>query len=150
MTDSAVLQYIVETFADIHIATAAGNSFLYYAPDQKVPERTFPFATLVTKDDYDTVSNLSRPGVFRLNIGVSKGAFLSHLGSVPPAPGESGAGQMNHDFTVLDKILPHPIYGHLCWLCVLNPGTSTWETVQSLLSEAYATAVRKQSKRELA
>lgn len=148
MTDAALLQYIAETFADIQVVTADGNSFIYYAPDNEIPERTFPFATLVTKDDYDTVSNLSRPGVFRLNIGVSKATFLSLLGSVPPSPGESGAGQMNHDFTVLDKLLPHPIYGHLCWLCVLNPGTSTWQTVQSLLSEAYATAVRKQAKRE--
>ncbi len=144
MDEAAITRYIIDTFADIQIASADGNSFFYYGPEEKIPERTFPFATLVTKDDYDTVSNLSRPSVYRLNIGLKKDTYVSLLGA-PPGP--SGVVETDHDFTALDQLMPHPIYGHLCWVCVLNPGAATLPTVQALLAEAYDQAVRKQSKR---
>ena len=38
--------------------------------------------------------------------------------------------------------IPHPLYGGQHWLCVLNPDR-TWSTVQGLLTEAHAFAVRK-------
>lgn len=146
MDETAIIQYITGTFAGIQIASADGNSFFYYGPDGKIPEKTFPFATLVTKDDYDTVSNLSRPSVCRLNIGLTKDTFVSLLGAPPKAPGESGIIDIGHDFTALDQVMPHPIYGHMCWVCVLNPGTATWGTVQTLLEEAYNRAAKKQAK----
>jgi len=146
MDETAIIQYITGTFAGIQIASADGNSFFYYGPDGKIPEKTFPFATLVTKDDYDTVSNLSRPSVCRLNIGLAKDTFVSLLGAPPKAPGESGIIDTGHDFTALDQVMPHPIYGHMCWVCVLNPGTATWGTVQTLLAEAYGRVARKQDK----
>jgi hypothetical protein len=42
----------------------------------------------------------------------------------------------------LDVLFPHPVYGGQHWLCVLNPDR-TWPTVQGLLTEAHAFAVRK-------
>jgi hypothetical protein len=48
------------------------TSFFFYGPEHK-----FPFATLVTNDAYDQASNLSRPSVFRLNIGISKQTYQS-------------------------------------------------------------------------
>ena len=147
MNDTELTQYITDTFAGIQIATSDGNSFFYYGPDGKIPERTFPFATLVTKDDYDTVSNLNRPDVCRLNIGLKKETYVALLGEPPKAPGDSGVIDTGHDFTALDELMPHPIYGHLCWVCVLNPGATTFPTVQTLLAEAYGEAVRKQEKR---
>ena len=143
MTEAEITQYICSSFSDIQIATANGNSFYYHGPEGTIPERTFPFATLVGSDEYDKTSNLDREGVFRLNIGVSKATYNSLLGTIPPAPGDSGIVETGHDFTVLDEIMPHPIYGHMAWICVLNPGKATIETVKSLLKEAYETAVKK-------
>jgi hypothetical protein len=148
MSSASITEYITTTFPDIQIATSDDNSFYYYGPDGEIPERIFPFATLVTNDRYDQVSNLSRPDVFRLNISVSKPTFLSLFDSQPAAPGESGIIDTGHDFTVLDELLPHPVYGHLLWVCVLNPGSATFPTVRTLLAEAYDTAVRKQSNRD--
>jgi hypothetical protein len=147
MTETSIPQYITGTFPHIQIASANGDSFFYYGPDGKVPEKTFPFATLVTKDEYDTVSNLNRPGVFRLNIGVGKSTYNTLLGELPSAPGESGVVNTGHDFTSLDQLMPHPVYGHMAWVCVLNPGENTTETVKQLLAEAYQTAVSKHTKR---
>lgn len=145
MSDAELIQYITGNFKGIQIVEAQGNSFIYYAPDGKVPEKTFPFATLMTGDEYDKVSNLARPGIYRLNVGVSKETFLQLFGAVPAAPGESGLIEGDYEFTALDRFLPHPYYGYQCWVSVLNPGPDTWEKTRELLQEAYETTVRKKS-----
>src|SRR5262249_21474905 len=73
------------------------------------PKHRMPFATIVTKDygDFDRASNLNRPGVFRLNIGVSKETYRSLFGPQPPPPGASGVVDTGHDFTAVDQIMPH-------------------------------------------
>jgi hypothetical protein len=138
MDEPSILQYIADTFAGIQIVPADGNTFFFHDP-----ERKFPFATLVTKDDYDNVSNLSRPGVFRLNIGVGRPTFLELF---PPS---AESGEPAHDFTALDRLMPHPVYGGMFWVCVLNPGDETFEkTVRPLLAEAYDLAVARLARRE--
>ena len=40
--------------------------------------------------------------------------------------------------------MPHPLYGRIFWLCVLNHSDETFETkVQQLLADAYDLAVSK-------
>lgn len=143
MDENSIIQYITQTFDKIQIATSNGNHFFYYGPEDKIPERTMPFATLVTNDDYDQISLLNRPGIFRLNIGVSKTTYHSLLGPQPFPPGASGIVDTGHDFTALDQLMPHPIYGHLFWTCVLNPSDKTFQTIKPLLAEAYNAAVSK-------
>ncbi|BCM89511.1 hypothetical protein IAD21_01357 [Abditibacteriota bacterium] len=146
LDEIAIASYISERFADVHVLTAHGNYFFYYGPFEGV-ENKFPFATLVTNDEYDQASDLSRPGVFRLNVGVRKETYLSLFGSKAPRAGESGITETGYDYTALDTIMPHPIYGPMYWLSVLNPGEETFEKVRSLLAEAYEMDVRKQEKR---
>src|SRR5262249_8802349 len=117
----------------------SGGTFFFVGPD-----RSLPFATLVTSDEYDQASDLSRPDVFRLNVGVRKETFRSLFGGGPKRPGQAEAGG-GHDFTALDRLMPHPVYGKMYWVCVLNPGEATFKTVQALLAEAHDRAVRKRS-----
>jgi hypothetical protein len=142
MDEAQITDYITATFDGVQVASAWGDTFFYYNPGRERPDE-FYFATLkTTDDDYDRASNLDRPGVFRLNIGIRGASFRSLFG----APrGESAA---EHDFTVLDRLLPHPVYGQANWVCVLNPSAVTFETaVRPLLAEAYALAVSKYAKR---
>ena len=127
MDESAIVRYISETFEGVEV-TAEGDYYFFYDP-----ERMFPFATLVTGDRHDQFSNLDRPGVFRLNVGVSKQTFRSLFGEKPEG----------HDFAALDRLMPHPVYGKMYWLCVLNPSAETFEAVKPLLAEAYAISVKK-------
>jgi hypothetical protein len=53
-----------------------------------------------------------------------------------------------HDFTVLDQLLPHPVYGWMSWVSVLNPSAATFDTVKPLLVKAYELAVGKFAKRQ--
>ena len=46
-----------------------------------------------------------------------------------------------HDFTAIDRVMPHPVYGAYHWICVLSPSEATFETLKPLLAEAYGRAV---------
>lgn len=109
-----------------------GDSFAIYDPRGDLPpQRQLPWATIVTSNAHDMASDLDRPGVFRLNLGLPRARFRE---LVDPA------GQ--YDLTALDVLLPHPVYGGQNWVCVLNPDR-TWPVVRELLGEAAAFAVRK-------
>ena len=137
MDEKDIADYIANTFAGVETSTNFGYMFFFYGSD-----RMLPFATIANTDnEYDRVSNLDRPGVFRLNIGVSKQTFQSLFGT----------GKVDvsaYDFTALDTIMPHPDYAPQSWLCVLNPSDTTFHKLQPLLSEAYELAVRRASRRK--
>jgi Family of unknown function (DUF6194) len=44
--------------------------------------------------------------------------------------------------------MPHPVYGQMFWIGVLNPTAATFEKVQPLMAEAYDSAVKRQASRE--
>ncbi len=94
----------------------------------------------MTGDNFDTASDLNRPGVFRLNIGVSKTTYLSLFGSPSGRPGSNGVVETGHDFTAINQIMPHPIYAGMFWICVLSPSETTFEKVKPFLAEAYTRA----------
>lgn len=145
MDQQEIRDYVASTYdgVDIQVASEAdgapeiawGDTFFIYDPERTFEgTRRFPFATIVTKDygDFDDKSNLNRPDVYRLNIGVSKKTYDSMF-----------TADAGHDFTALDTVMPHPVYGVNHWLCVLNPTQSTFESLKPLLTEAYDIAVRR-------
>jgi Family of unknown function (DUF6194) len=145
MDEDAIRRFVAANYpgVDVQVASAEngapemawGDTFFIYDPERNLEgARRFPFATIVTKDyaDFDNQSDLNRPGVFRLNIGVSKQTFESLF------PDEKG-----HDFTALDVLIPHPVYGRNHWVSVLNPSDATFAELNPLLDEAYQIAVRR-------
>ncbi|QBD75626.1 hypothetical protein EPA93_06245 [Ktedonosporobacter rubrisoli] len=154
MNEFEINQYITDTFEGVDVVTDSGNSFFFHNPDSTIPpDHRVPFVTLVINDLYDQFSNLNRPSVFRLNIGIGKQTFRSLFGE-PSLPSDrdsaaiSGENESSYDFTALDQIMPHPVYGRIFWVCVLNPGKKTFETkVHQLLTEAYELAVSKHKRR---
>jgi hypothetical protein len=152
MDQETIVQYIIDTFTGLDIlrptdGPGAGDSFFYYDPKRDLdPARRMPFATIVVKDygEFDNTSKLDRPGVFRLNIGVSRDTFRALFGY---APGEEHTESAAHDFAALDRIMPHPVYAPQLWVCVLNPSAETFETVKPLLAEAYAIVTKRYASR---
>ena len=137
MDETSITQYIIDTFPGVETTENFGYRFFFYRA-----ERMLPFATLALPgNEYERVSNLDRPGVFRLNIGVSKQTFQSLFGADKVDVGA-------YDFTALDTIMPHPDYARQFWVCVLSPSDSTFERLRTLLAEAYDLAVRRQMKRK--
>jgi hypothetical protein len=122
---------------------AWGDTFFYYSPSGVVPERTQPFATIVTKDyPGDDTSELDRPEAFRVNIAAGKEAFVRWTGH---SPRESAA--ITDDPSASDVLIAHPVYGSLGWLAVKNPGEQTDETLRELLHDAYQLARSRYKRR---
>jgi hypothetical protein len=144
MTEDAIVGYIATAFAGVETQVVAGDTFFFYGD-----ERMMPFATVVTSDAHDSASDLQRPGVFRLNVGVSKGTFVARFGEVPKAREGAYEAIEGYDYAALDVVMPHPVYGRMYWVCVLNPSAGRFEgEVKGLLEEAYGMAVRKGVRRK--
>jgi hypothetical protein len=144
MNEVEISHYIMTTFEGVDVVVASGDSFFFYNPDGSVPpNHKFPFVTLVTSDINDQFSNLNRPSIFRLNIGITKQTFRTLFAKQDNAA-ESNDVFSNYDFRALDQVMPHPVYGRMYWVCILNPTKATFETtVSPLLVEAYKLAVGK-------
>ncbi|WP_189825705.1 DUF6194 family protein [Streptomyces finlayi] len=114
---------------------AWGDAFCYFAPDGQVPHHTQPYATIVTKDyPDDTASALDAPGRWRLNVRVARDTFRALTGEEPRSL------TLPRDHTAADVLLPHPVYGSLGWLCVVNPAARTADLATRLLREAHEAA----------
>lgn len=118
-----------------------GDVYLYYAPDGRMPERTQPYGTIITKDYPDDASSaLDSPGRFRVNIHVGRERAEAI------APDESGA-QVHGDPTAVDVFRRHPLYGAAGWVCVIDPAERTGEAVLALLREAHDAARTRTARR---
>lgn len=153
MDQDAIIHYVTDTFTGIELlrptdGPGAGDTFIYYAPQHNLDAtHQMPFATIVTKDygDFDNTSQLNRPDVFRLNIGVSRDTFRALFGA---APGEVSTTSADYDFAALDRLMPHPVYATQSWVCVLNPSPETFEAVKPLLAEAYSRDAARHASRQ--
>ncbi|MGH3726414.1 MAG: DUF6194 family protein [Mycobacterium sp.] len=129
MDEGAVIEYIVMTFPDLRHEVAEGNWFFFGGVERQVP-----VITLMSNEAFDTYSDLARPAVYRLNIGVSGDTF-------DKAVQTSRDQIVDADYTEFDRVLPHPEYGGAKWVCVVNPSEGTFvEVVRPLLDEACSRA----------
>lgn len=138
MDEQAFARYIIDTFPDVETTENFGYTFFFYRDDHMLP-----FVTIIGADnEYDRISNLDRPGVFRVNIGVSKQTFQRLFGEGTPR-------LEDYDFTALDTLMPHPEYAAQSFLCVLSPSDATFEQqLRPLLAEAYERAVARYNRRQ--
>jgi len=120
-----------------HPEIAWGDFFFYYAPDGEVPTNQQPFATIVTKNYPDDVGSQLGDGRWRVNIHVGKARFHELVGDV--------AEPVDH--AQPDAFTPHPLYGGLGWVSVVNPGERTLPRVLELLQSAYQDARKRASRR---
>lgn len=139
--------YILEHFEDVHPLDSWGEKSFFLNPKQQLKRGTY-FATLKEKDgDNDKASFLNRDGIFRLNIGVSKEVYLSLFETLPKRPAKGCFIDGDYDFQKIDAVLPHPVYGWMGWVCVLNPSEKTFETCKGLLDDAYNKAIKTTMKK---
>ena len=120
---ATIVQYIRDTYPDSDLVEAMNAYFFSVDTEKHWPN----FATLVTTNEHDDASELDRPGVFRLNLGVDRPTF-EQIAAAEPDP----------DFKAFDRLLPHPVYGQQLWISILNPTHYTFErTVIPLIALAH-------------
>ena len=82
--------------------------------------------TVKEKDgDNDKGSDLNGENVCRVNLEMRKSTFTELFEAIPKPPSAGGVVDMEYDFTVLDELLPHPVYAWMAWICAWNPSERT-------------------------
>lgn len=138
-----ILNYCTENFEDVVVNKNWGEIAIFYNPLNTFKKGTY-LLTIKEKDgENDRSSNLNRNGVFRLNIGIKKESFIDMFSFVPKRPKAGNIVDMDFDFTRKDKIMPHPIYGWMNWISVINPSYNTFEKLKPLIADSYLLAQEK-------
>jgi hypothetical protein len=118
-----------------------GERALFYNPDGELPRGTYCFTLKERDGDNDRASALSRPGVYRVNLGLSTADYRERFGEPPARPPKGGVVDTGHDFATLDELMPHPVYAWAGWVCVLSPSDETVEALWPVVDAAYERAV---------
>lgn len=148
MIPDKILNYCLQNLEGTVLVKSWGEKGIFYNPDH-VLKRGVYILTVKEKDgDNDKGSGLNRENVYRVNLGIRKSTFMELFGAVPKRPSAGGIVDMNYDFTALDKMLPHPVYAWMAWMCVLNPSEQTFEKLKPFIKEAYEYAKEKFKKRK--
>jgi hypothetical protein len=147
MNPELIEQYIMEHFCDIVPQNVWGERAFFINPDHKLKRGSY-FSTIKDVDGpNDKASKLSREGVFRLNIGVSKDLYKSLFSEIPKRPALSAVIEGDYDFEEEDVVLPHPVYGWIGWISILNPTQETFEKCIPCLKNAYDKAQKLTNKK---
>lgn len=147
MTPDAILKDLLARFPGTVATEAWGETSLFYNPDRRLPRGVY-FATVKQKDgENDKASALDRPGVFRLNIGTSKPLFLAEFGTTPKRPAKGCAIDGPWDFTELDQLTPHPVYGWMSWVSINCPSEASYQALAPMIEAAFAKAKASFEKR---
>lgn len=149
MTPDGILDYCLNNLQGTVLVSSWGERGIFYNPEGKL-KRGIYILTVKEKDgDNDKSSVLDRDGIYRVNLGLRKNTFTKLFGEVPKRPQKGGVVDMDYDFTAGDRIIPHPVYAWMSWICVLNPTKHTFESMKPLIAEAYEYAKEKYLKKEL-
>jgi hypothetical protein len=136
------LDRTIRAYDGVRVLEAQDDLFYLYDPAADLPpERQQPFATIVTGDHYEKVSQLDQPGAWRLNLGLTKATYTSLFGPVPTERDADWVLDSGHDYTARNALMPHPFYATQYWVAIVNP--VELGPLTPLLDEACQFAVRK-------
>jgi hypothetical protein len=142
-----ISHYLLKTFNDLNTVNAWGEISFFYNPRNQKPRGTY-FCTIKEHDgENDKASALHRKDTFRLSFGISKPSFLRLFGSIPRRPSKGHTIQGLYDFTQLDTLYPHPIYGWMCWVAIINPSEHSFKQLEKTLHESYGLVLQKHRKK---
>ncbi len=150
ITPTIISNYLLMTFEGLRLIDSWGETNFFYNPDNLGPRGTY-FCTIKEKNgEHDKASDLDRKSVFRFNFGISKSTFLELFSAIPRRPLKGGIIEGPYDFTDLDCLTPHPIYGWMCWVAISNPSEGSFQRLEHLIFESYQLTKQKHSKKSRA
>ena len=137
MTPQDIEKYIVSKYEGVIPKSSWGETSFFYNPNKLLPNGVY-FCTIKKQDGQnDKASNLDRDGIFRFSVGISKQSFFNLFDKKYKRPLKGGIIESKFDFTKIDFITPHPIYGWMSWICILNPSKKSFEDLEDFLDESF-------------
>lgn len=149
MTANEFLEYCLDQLDGTILVNSWGERGIFYNPGNKLKRGVYVLTVKEKDGENDKSSILNRDGIYRVNLGIRKSSFIQMFGSIPKRPCKGGIVDMQYDFTIIDKIIPHPVYAWMGWICSLNPSEKTFNELKLYIQEAYEYAKEKYAKRKL-
>ena len=143
-----IIQYCLENLDGAVNVDSWGEKGIFYNPHKTLKRGVYILTIKEQDGENDRSSDLNREGVYRINIGVRKDTFQQMFKEIPKRPAKGETVNMDYDFTTIDKIIPHPVYAWMGWICCLNPTEETFNELRPLIQEAYEYAKEKYQKRK--
>ena len=112
-----------------------GERAFFVNPGGRLPSGAY-FATITTADGPNDSASRLGSGRWRLNLGLPKPLFLARFGQPPGRPRKGGTIAGDWDFAAMDRLMPHPVYGWMGWVAIVNPSAATLESLAPLLEAA--------------
>lgn len=140
-------QQLVADHPDLVASQAYGETSLFYNRGNRLTRGTY-FATIKQTDGpNDQASALDRDGVYRFNFGLPRQRFEAMFGPTPTRPAKGNTIKGPWDFTQVNELMPHPVYGWMGWVAVLNPAHDLLAALEPDLALAYAKSIAAFDKR---
>jgi len=147
MNSTDIVSTITSRLPDVVPKSSWGETSLFYNPGRKLPNGVY-FCTIKDHDgENDKASQLNRPGVFRVAIGLATTTYISLFGPKPKRPEKGGIVNLPLDFSETGRFMPHPVYAWMGWAQVLSPDKDLFERLFPYIKEAHAMAVKKFSEK---
>jgi len=137
-----IIERMLTNYPDLSQNSNWGERGLFYNPSNTFSKGAYVLTFKEKDGENDSASNLNRGNIYRLNLKISKKTYLSLFSYIPARPLAGNIISTGHDFTNFNQLMPHPIYGWMTWICVLNPTLTTIESMEKhgLFEEAYQAA----------
>lgn len=144
------LKYNIENrYLGLNLVLAYGEQSYFYNPDNLLPRGIY-FATIKERDGVnDKASHLDRDGVYRLSFGILPKSYDVLFGTKPQRPPKGGIVSTGHLFTQQNVLTPHPVYGWINWVQILNPDIEMIDSLFKLLDEKYEVVKKEYQKKRL-
>jgi hypothetical protein len=138
-----VIASLQAKFSGLTPKASWGETSLFFNPGGVLPSGVY-FCTVKDHDGAnDKASQLDRPGVFRVALGLPRNRYEELFGPRPPRPPKGGVVMTGHDFTVTNVVMPHPVYAWMGWVQVLSPSADTFAEMHPLFTASYDAVLAK-------
>lgn len=143
MNAADVIASLQAKFSGLTPKASWGETSLFFNPGGVLPSGVY-FGTVKDHDGAnDKASQLDRPGVFRVALGLPRNRYEELFGPRPPRPPKGGVVMTGHDFTVTNVVMPHPVYAWMGWVQVLSPSADTFAEMHPLFTASYDAVLAK-------
>jgi hypothetical protein len=143
-----ILRDLLGLDPDLRLERYWGEDAVFYNPGGAAPLGVILAAVKDHDGENDSSARLSRPGVYRFAFGMAPETFARRFGAVPARPPKGGViERAGYDPTRLGQLMPHPVYGWMCWVQILAPTRAQFEPLRLLLAESLEVARAKWKRR---
>jgi len=109
-------QALKARYNDLNMIYAYAEKSYFYNPQNILPRGAY-FATFKEADGQnDKASMLGRDKVYRLSFGICTNSYFKIFGTKPKRPLKGHIVDLEHNFTELNTLTPHPIYAWMNWV----------------------------------